>query len=347
MDTTTAVTAVTSADAPPTVTPADAPPIVTPADAPPIVTPANAGVHGSSTEAREPAVDPGFRRGDGVRGDGVRGDGVRSDGRRDDGGRDDGGRGDAGRRDGGWGDGGWGDGLRPFGDAADLGLDFGSTNRPGLVTSLLAQGDAPSVRDFWWAQTVSRRTAALLRLLALTDGRAQLALTASCASAACGEAFEFDLPLSALPDGAVDGEPIAVPLGDGRSAALRRPTGDDLRRWRDAAPSSRREAVRSMLDALVVVGQVSTGDEAHVAEAIAAMDPLVAFSVACRCPACGAANDVAVDLEALALKRLASRQRALLLEVHRFASAYGWTEAEVLAVPPARRARYLELIDDA
>lgn len=289
MDTPVTVTAVTSAD------------VLHP------VTPANAGVHGSPTEAREPAVDPGFRRGEGWRGDA----------------------------------------LRPFGAAADLDLDFGSTDRPGLVTALLAQGDAPSVRDFWWAQTVGRRTAALLRLLARTDGRAQLALTASCASAACGEAFEFELPLSALPEGAAGGEPIAVPLGDGRSAALRRPTGDDLRRWREAAPSSRDDAVRAMLDSLVVGGEVSVDDEAQVAEAIAAMDPLVAFSVACQCPACGAANDVAVDLEALALKRLASRQRALLLEVHRFASAYGWTESEVLAVPAARRARYLELMDPA
>ena len=237
--------------------------------------------------------------------------------------------------------------MRPFGAAADLDLDFGSADRPGLVTALLAQGDAPSVRDFWWAQTVSRRTGALLRLLALTDGRAQLALTASCGSAACGEAFEFELPLAALPDGAAGGEPIAVQLRYGRSAALRRPTGDDLRRWRDATPSSRDEAVLTMLEAVVIGGQVSADDEAHVAEAIAAMDPLVAFSVACRCPACGADNDVAVDLEALVLKRLASHQRALLLEIHRFASAYGWTEAEVLAVPAARRARYLELIDDA
>jgi len=31
--------------------------------------------------------------------------------------------------------------------------------------------------------------------------------------------------------------------------------------------------------------------------------------------------------------------------VHALASRYGWTEREILAVAPARRARYLELID--
>jgi hypothetical protein len=237
--------------------------------------------------------------------------------------------------------------MRPFGDAADLDLDFGSSDRPGLVTALLAQCDARRDPSLWWAEPVGRRTAALLRLLTLTEGRADIALTASCAQTECGEAFEFDLPLSELTEGATDSKPIGVQLDAQRIATLRRPTGDDLRRWRDAAPASRDEAVRTMLDTLLVSGAVRADDEARVAESIAAMDPLVAFTVSCRCPACGAAAEVGVDLESLALKRLAARQRALLHEVHRFASSYGWTEAQVLAVPPARRARYLELIEDA
>jgi hypothetical protein len=75
------------------------------------------------------------------------------------------------------------------------------------------------------------------------------------------------------------------------------------------------------------------------------MDPLVDFTVSCTCPACGDAQEVAVDLESFALASLARRQRALLQEVHRFASHYGWTESDVLAVPPARRAHYLLLIE--
>jgi hypothetical protein len=55
---------------------------------------------------------------------------------------------------------------------------------------------------------------------------------------------------------------------------------------------------------------------------------------------------VAVDLESLALASLARRQRALLREVHCFAVHYGWTESEVLAVPPTRRARYLAFIEE-
>jgi hypothetical protein len=67
--------------------------------------------------------------------------------------------------------------------------------------------------------------------------------------------------------------------------------------------------------------------------------------VSSTCPACGQPNDTTVDLELLALRRIAARRRALLQDVHALASAYGWTEQETLAIPPARRAEYRRLID--
>jgi hypothetical protein len=237
--------------------------------------------------------------------------------------------------------------MRPFGDTADLGLDFGNPDRPLLVTALLVQCGEPNDPAFWWSQPVGLRIGALLRLLAATDqGGRQLAFTARCAQASCGEAFEFEVPLHALPDRSGDDGPIRVQLDAERSVTLRRPTGDDLRRWREAQPGSRAEALHAMLDALVIDGEVQQRDEAALARSIATADPLVAFSVSCSCPACGAASEVPIDLEAVALARLSTHQLALLREVHRFASRYGWTESEVLAVPPARRACYLALIED-
>lgn len=235
--------------------------------------------------------------------------------------------------------------MRPFGHAADLDLDFGSDDRPGLVTTLLAQCGEHGDTAFWWSQPVGVRTAALLRIVALSEDSVHVPLTARCVQAACGEAYEFELPLQALLESEADSAPISVRLDDERAVTMRRPTGHDLRRWHEARPASRAEAVREMFDALLLSGHVGAEDEARVAESIATMDPLVAFTVSCRCPVCGAAAEVPVDLEALALARLGSRQRALLHEVHRFASYYGWTESEVLAVPPVRRARYLELIE--
>jgi hypothetical protein len=236
--------------------------------------------------------------------------------------------------------------MRPFGHAVDLDLDFGQSDRPGLVTALLAQCDDRRDAAFWWAQPVGTRTAALLRLVALTEQRDDVPLSARCVERTCGESFEFELPLRSLPGGSADTNPLRVRLDDERVLTMRRPTGEDLRRWRDAQPASRAEAVRLMLDSLVVDGHAGLEDQAAVSASIAAMDPLVDFTVSCRCPACGAAQEVAIDLESLALGSLVRRQRALLQEVHCFASHYGWTETEVLAVPAARRAHYLALLED-
>lgn len=240
------------------------------------------------------------------------------------------------------------DTLRPFGDAADLNLDFGQESRPELVTSLLAQCDSSHDAAFWWSQTVGSRTAALLRLVAGSEQRQVLTLNHRCRSAGCGVAFEFELPLLSLADlGVADSGAEQVRLGDERAVAVRRATGEDLRRWRAERPASTEEALRLMFDALVLEGDVVSADEPLLSAAIADADPLVDFSVACSCPACGVHETVEVDLESLALSRLMKRQSLLLREVHQFASRYGWTESQVLAVPPARRAQYLSLMEYA
>ena len=236
--------------------------------------------------------------------------------------------------------------LRRFGRIEDLELEFGNHDRPGLVTALLTLCGKPNDEEVWWAQPVGRRIQALLRVLALTEVVDRLTVPSRCPQPSCGEAFEFDLPLAALVDQTPDVGPVQVALAGERSVWMRRPTGHDLRAWRVARPASRQEAVAAMLEALVPDGPVMPEDEPALAHAIAAMDPLVAFTVSCHCPVCGAGTEVPVDLEGLALARLAARQRALLREVHQLASRYGWTESEVLAVAPARRARYLALIED-
>jgi hypothetical protein len=236
--------------------------------------------------------------------------------------------------------------LRAFGHAGDLDLDFGQPDRPGLVTALLTQCGEHRDAAFWWSQPVGARIAALLELVARTERRDDIALNARCGAAGCEERFAFDLPLSSLPPSPAADGPLRIQRNGKPTLTMRCATGDDLRRWHDAHPVSRSDALRLMLDSLVLTGEVEAGDEETVSSSIGAADPLVDFTATCRCPVCGAPNEVAIDLEALALERLAIRQRALLEEVHRLASHYGWTESEVLAVPPARRARYVALIED-
>lgn len=236
--------------------------------------------------------------------------------------------------------------MRPFGAGGDLDLDFGQSDRPGLVTALLARCAQPDDPEFWWEQPVGGRTAALLRLIGLTDpAAAALAFSARCTRSGCAERYEFELALGALLERACVPALVSVALDAGRTVRLRQPTGADLRRWRETRPRSHEAAVSAILASLVVEGRVDVDDAPVLARALGEHDPLVGFSVLARCPACDDAQEVAIDLEAVALARLQARQQALLEDVHRLACRYGWSEAEILALPPARRARYLALIE--
>ena len=93
---------------------------------------------------------------------------------------------------------------------------------------------------------------------------------------------------------------------------------------------------------------ISDLDDAGVealGEALEALDPgaLVRFELAC--PVCAEPWQAAIDIgEAFFLELRHAAERSLL-EVDQLARAYGWTEAEVLALSPIRRAAYLQLVE--
>jgi hypothetical protein len=86
---------------------------------------------------------------------------------------------------------------------------------------------------------------------------------------------------------------------------------------------------------------------AALASAMADADPLAEVLLGVSCPACGAAFVADVDVGAFVWAELQAAARRLLREVDILARAYGWTEAEVLALDDRRRAAYLELAREA
>lgn len=87
---------------------------------------------------------------------------------------------------------------------------------------------------------------------------------------------------------------------------------------------------------------------AHAAETLHAADPALAMTFALTCPECGAAMDEVFDPAAWLWAEIEDIARGLLREVVRLARAFGWSEAEILAMPRARRALYLaELAEGA
>lgn len=65
--------------------------------------------------------------------------------------------------------------------------------------------------------------------------------------------------------------------------------------------------------------------------------------VALACPNCGRSYKALFDIAQFLWAEVRSAAAGLLRQVHELASAYGWSEAAILRMSPARRAMYLEM----
>ena len=76
---------------------------------------------------------------------------------------------------------------------------------------------------------------------------------------------------------------------------------------------------------------------------MATADPQAGLTLESTCPACDAEVVVAWDVVAFVWRELHSWALKTMHDVHCLAKAYGWTEHDVLVIPPFRRQFYLEL----
>ncbi|GAC1399089.1 MAG: hypothetical protein NVS2B8_17600 [Vulcanimicrobiaceae bacterium] len=83
---------------------------------------------------------------------------------------------------------------------------------------------------------------------------------------------------------------------------------------------------------------------AAIGEAIRTRDAHAETTIALVCASCGWANDVPFDMGAFLWEALDRRVARTFADVHALARAYGWSEDTILALPEARRQRYLELL---
>jgi hypothetical protein len=77
---------------------------------------------------------------------------------------------------------------------------------------------------------------------------------------------------------------------------------------------------------------------------MARADPQAIVDLALECPACGHAFAAAFDIASYLMAELHGWAQRLIADVAALARAFGWREADVLALSPARRQRYLELV---
>jgi hypothetical protein len=77
---------------------------------------------------------------------------------------------------------------------------------------------------------------------------------------------------------------------------------------------------------------------------LAASDPQAEVLLDLHCPECGHNWQMFFDITSFLWDEIWAQARRLLREVHRLAQAYGWCEADILAMSTARRRAYLEML---
>ncbi len=93
--------------------------------------------------------------------------------------------------------------------------------------------------------------------------------------------------------------------------------------------------------------KMNAGFANMLAEAEAAMedlDPAADINLSLSCEDCGHSWLAEFNIGMLLWEEIDVHARALLAEVHNLAQAYGWTEPEILALSPQRRAAYLNMV---
>ncbi|HEX5725731.1 MAG TPA: hypothetical protein VFX98_09725 [Longimicrobiaceae bacterium] len=198
------------------------------------------------------------------------------------------------------------------------------------------------------AWPAGRRDAELLGLRERLFGP-RVVSTADCP--ACGERVELDFAVAAV---RVEGEPPPEPLAleaEGWALVARLPTAGDLAAA--ATASGVEEARQVLLERCVVEahehGEPRGADELPeevvraLGAGLAAADPQAEVRLALVCPACGHGWEALFDIASFLWSEVEAWSERTLREVHVLALAYGWREADVLALSPWRRRRYLEM----
>lgn len=230
------------------------------------------------------------------------------------------------------------------------------------VTSLLARclgvpGDPRPAQESAAAMTVGDREALLLAVRRATFGE-ELACALRCPDAGCGAPLEVvlrasDLMLEPYADAAPRYE-AEIADGDHRlQVTFRLPTGSDQEAAAPLAMVDPQAAARSLAERCALDVRDPTGipvdhlsDVAVIAlgEAMASRDPQAEIELDLTCPACGSAFVDVFETGTFLLQELDGYLGRVTREIHVLAMNYHWSEADILALTPERRARYLGLL---
>jgi len=167
----------------------------------------------------------------------------------------------------------------------------------------------------------------------------------------CGETVEhtFSVQEIRMPSAAAGPQIMSEEI-DGHVVRFKLPDSDDLAAL---AGCDTVDAARACLVARCVVDQpdgsvarsrFSDSAIQAIADRMARADPQADIQVATSCPSCSGAWEESFDIVSFFWSELTAWSVRILDHVHRLASAYGWSEADILAMTPSRREMYLARI---
>ncbi len=215
--------------------------------------------------------------------------------------------------------------------------------------TLLAAADPQYSRDELASLPLGERDARLIALRRSLFGD-RLPGRAQCPQ--CGEAVEFELSCNALsdtPSSGVQKRTLSVggytlellPLDShALAAAVRACDVDQAQR----ALLSRCVHAARRGELLIGVEDLPENVIDAVSQDLAANDPQAEFLISLACPGCQHQWRSVLEIAQLLWAELDALAQRLLMEVHALARVYGWREAEILALSPARRAAYLQMV---
>lgn len=201
----------------------------------------------------------------------------------------------------------------------------------------------------WRAMPVGTRDAWLIALHEALFGSA-LETCVDCPS--CGETLESQLRTTDLATPAAPPDDPPPLHGDGIAVDWRLPTSDDLLAvleaddGDDVASRLLERCVRAARrgDATLAADELPEALIQRLQQAMAERDPGADLRIALACPACGHAFTRRFDIGSHLFSALDDWAERTLDEVHALASAYGWSEAEILALPAVRRRHYISRV---
>lgn len=217
--------------------------------------------------------------------------------------------------------------------------------------TILAAAEPDSQRSGLARLPVGRRDERLFAVYEGTFG-SSIAGLGQCPN--CEERVEFSLKVRDLlpaAGGTVREDPLTVASG-GYRVTFRLPDSYDLAA---IVGLSDPEEARGRLLGSCILSSTLEGNEigleevpeaviARVTEEMADADPLAEVELALACPGCETEWPLAFDIQSFLWRKIEERAGRLLHEVHALAFAYGWREADILALTDLRRQAYLERI---